>query len=112
MTGPGYPGDAALKARIAADVNAMLVPGMPVAWSFLSAEAFALKGIVRCPGVPARPRARDHRSGVRSGRLPLAANDEKDERRFRELEERLADAEKRADKMAWSVAALHARSQR
>lgn len=37
---------------------------------------------------------------------PLAPSTEKEDCRVRELEERLADAEKRADKLAWRVAAL------
>ena len=35
-----------------------------------------------------------------AGVAPLAPSTEKEDRRVRELEERLADAEKRADKMA------------
>src|SRR4051812_3280901 len=35
-----------------------------------------------------------------AGVAPLAPSTEKDERRFRELEERIADAEKRADRAA------------
>ena len=41
-----------------------------------------------------------------AGVAPLAPSTEKEDRRVRELEERLADAEKRADKLAWRVAAL------